>query len=156
METVWSHSFCKFVAQDADRFLWIASSPMAAWSFIGNLKKKKYFFQFLCNFFETFFKGNAEQDFWGDSPIFELERWNFQQMLDLGFPETLQSLSSFKQLLFSLLHRGDQRKKNKKPVNPLKNLALHFLIGIPFLKLFEIFWRFFGDFLKNLIFYENY
>ena len=40
--------------------------------------------------------GNEEQDFWGDSPIFELDRWNFQQMLDLGFPETSQSLSSFK------------------------------------------------------------
>ena len=47
-------------------------------------------------------------------------------MLDLGFPETSQSLTSFKQLLFSSFHRGDQWKKNKKPVNPLKNLALHF------------------------------
>ena len=50
----------------------------------------------------------------GDSPIFELDRWNFQQVLDLGFPETSQSLSSFKQLLRSSFHVGDQRKKNPK------------------------------------------
>ena len=61
--------------------------------------------------------GNEEIDFWGDSPVFELDRWNFQQMLDLGFPETSQSLSSL-----------------KEPVNPLKNLSLHFLIGISFFK----------------------
>ena len=54
METVWSHSFSKFVAQDADRFLWIASSSMAAWSFIGHLKKflkglKIFFFEIFWN-----------------------------------------------------------------------------------------------------------
>ena len=53
METVWSHSFSKFVAQDADRFLWIASSSMAAWSFIGHLKKNMIFYKL----FETFFFG---------------------------------------------------------------------------------------------------
>ena len=42
----------------------------------------------------------------GDLPIFELNSWNFQQVLDLGFPETLKNLSSLKQLLFSSLHRG--------------------------------------------------
>ena len=68
----------------------------------------------------------------GDSPILELDRWNFQQVLDLGFPETSQSLSSFKQLLFSSFHRGDQRNKIKKNWIPPKILALHFLIGIPF------------------------
>jgi hypothetical protein len=50
----------------------------------------------------------------GDSPVFELDRLNFQQMLDLGFPETSETLSSFKQLSFSSFHRRDQRKKNQK------------------------------------------
>ena len=43
-----------------------------------------------------------------------INRRNFQQMLDLGFSETSQNLSSFKQLLFSSFHRGYQRKKLKK------------------------------------------
>ena len=30
----------------------------------------------------------------GDLPIFELDRWNFQQVLDLGFPETSQSFKT--------------------------------------------------------------
>ena len=47
----------------------------------------------------------------GDSPIFELDRWNFQQVLDLGFPETSQSLSSFKKLLFSSFHRPEGPKE---------------------------------------------
>ena len=34
--------------------------------------------------------GNEEPDFWEDSPIFELDRLNYQQMLDLGFPKTSQ------------------------------------------------------------------
>ena len=57
--------------------------------------------------------GNTEIDKRGDSPVFEIDRWNFQQMLDLGFSETSQNLSSFKQLIFSPFHRGDQRKKIK-------------------------------------------
>ena len=57
----------------------------------------------------------------GDLPIFELDSWNFQQVLDLGFPETSQSLSSFKQLLFSSFHRGDQRKKIKNCESPPKS-----------------------------------
>ena len=64
--------------------------------------------------------GDEEPDFGEDLSIFELDRWNLQQMLYLGFPETSQSLSWFKQLLF---YRGYQRKKN---------LALHFLILVPF------------------------
>jgi hypothetical protein len=61
-------------------------------------------------------------------------------VLDFGFPETSQSLSSFKQFLFSSFHRGDQRKKIKKCESP-QNLALHFLIGIPFYKIFYNFFR---------------
>ena len=63
--------------------------------------------------------GNEESDLWVDLLVFELDRWNYQQKFDLGFPETSQSLSSFKQLLFSSF-QGDQRKTNQKLVNPLK------------------------------------
>ena len=47
--------------------------------------------------------------------------------------ETSQSLSSFKQLLFSSFHRGDQRKKNQKLVNPLFYVSLYFLLHISFI-----------------------
>ena len=70
----------------------------------------------------------------GDSPVFKIDRWNCQQMLDFGFSETSQNLSSFKQLLFSSFHRGDQKEKiNKKLVNPLFYLSLYFLFHIPFI-----------------------
>ena len=69
-----------------------------------------------------------------DLSFFELEFWNLQHMLDLEFPEISQSLSSFKQLLFSLFHRGGPKEKNQITVNSPQNLALHFLIGIPFIK----------------------
>ena len=36
----------------------------------------------------------------------EKDRWNFQKMLDSGFSETSQNLSSFTQFLFSLLLKG--------------------------------------------------
>ena len=36
---------------------------------------------------------------------------NFQNLIVLGFPETSQNLMSLRQLLFSLFHVGDQRKK---------------------------------------------
>jgi hypothetical protein len=42
-------------------------------------------------------------------------------VLDLGFPETSQSLSLFKQLLFSSFHRGDQIKKLKNYESPPKS-----------------------------------
>ena len=45
--------------------------------------------------------GNTKIDKRGDSPVFELDMWNFQQMLDLVFSETSQTLSPSKQLLFS-------------------------------------------------------
>ena len=61
-----------------------------------------------------------------EEPDFKLDSGNFQQVLNLGFPET--SFSSF--------HRGDQRKKIKNLWIPFKNLALHFLIGISFLNTF--------------------
>ena len=79
--------------------------------------------------------GNTKVCVWGDSPVFKLDRWNFQQMLDLHVHETTQNLGSSKQLLFSSFHKGgpkEKKKKNQKPVNPLKNLSLDFLIGIPF------------------------
>ena len=42
----------------------------------------------------------------GDSPVFEIERWNW-----FGISETTQNLSLLKQILISSFHRGDQRKK---------------------------------------------
>ena len=66
-------------------------------------------------------------------PIFELDRWNFQQMLHLGFPKTSQSLSTFKQLLFSSFQRGDQEKKSKTCESPQK-IWSSFLNRDPILK----------------------
>jgi hypothetical protein len=40
-------------------------------------------------------------------------------MFDLRFSEAFQNLSSFRQLLFSLFHRGDQREKFKKTIDSL-------------------------------------
>ena len=57
----------------------------------------------------------------GDSPIFELDRGNFQQVLDLGFSETSQSLSSFKQLLFFHFIGGTKGKKSKNCESPQKS-----------------------------------
>ena len=51
-------------------------------------------------------------DFWVPH---EIESWNFQHMLDLWFSEASQNLSSFRQLLFSLFHGGDQREKSENP-----------------------------------------
>ena len=51
-------------------------------------------------------------DFWVPH---EKDNWNFQHMLDLRFFEASKNLSSFRQLLFSLFHGGDQRKKSENP-----------------------------------------
>ena len=55
--------------------------------------------------------GNTETDFLEDSPIIELDRWNFQQMLDLVFPEVWAHLNIF---LFSSFHRGWPKEKIEK------------------------------------------
>ena len=55
-------------------------------------------------------------------------------MLDLRFSETLQSLSSFKQLLFSSFHRGNQRKKSKTGESPLLSIFV-FPIWYPHMKI---------------------
>ena len=84
--------------------------------------------------------GNTKRDKRGVSPVFELDRWNFQQMLDFGFSETLQSLSSFKQLLFSSFHRDDQRKKKiylSFPCrDPLLKLKCTYIIKSTFIAIF--------------------
>ena len=49
-------------------------------------------------------------DFWVPDDI---ESCNFQNLLVFGFPETSQNLMSFRQLLFSLFHGGDQREKSE-------------------------------------------
>ena len=56
-------------------------------------------------------RGNLA-DFWVPDDI---ESCNFQNLLVFGFPETSQNLMSFRQLLFSLFHGGDQRKKSENP-----------------------------------------
>ena len=45
----------------------------------------------------------------------DIKSCNFQNLLVFGFPETSQNLMSFRQLLFSLFHGGDQRKKSENP-----------------------------------------
>ena len=47
----------------------------------------------------------------------DIESCNFQNLLVFGFPETSQNLMLFRQLLFSLFHGGDQRKKSENPKN---------------------------------------
>ena len=42
-----------------------------------------------------------------------IESCNFQNLLVFGFPERSQNLMSFRELLFSLFHGGDQRKKSE-------------------------------------------
>jgi len=44
-----------------------------------------------------------------------LTLFGFQNLLFFGFPETSQNLMSFRQLLFSLFHGGDQRENLKTP-----------------------------------------
>ena len=75
--------------------------------------------------------GNTKIDKRGDSPVFEIDtqdRWNFQQMLDLEFSETSQNLSSFRELLFSSFHKGDQRKKIKKTAETSQSYTLIFWV----------------------------
>ena len=43
----------------------------------------------------------------------EINSWNFQHMLLYWFLEASQNLSSFRQLLFSLFHRGTKGKNSK-------------------------------------------
>ena len=50
-------------------------------------------------------------------------------MLDLGFSETSQNLSSFTQFLFSLLLRGDQRKNPRK--STFQRIFYFFLLWSP-------------------------
>ena len=44
---------------------------------------------------------NTEIDLGGYSPVFEINSWNFQHMLDLGFSKTSQNFGSFRQLFYS-------------------------------------------------------
>ena len=43
----------------------------------------------------------------------EIDSWNFQQMLNLGFSETSQNFSSFRQLFFKV-SKGVPKEKNSK------------------------------------------
>ena len=68
-------------------------------------------------------------DFWVPH---EIDSWNFQHMLDLWFSEASQNLNSFRQLLFSLFHRGDQREKFKKTMSNLGRDFEFFPVVPPF------------------------
>ena len=81
--------------------------------------------------------GNTKIEKRGDSPVFEIDRWNFQEMLDLGFSETSQYLSSFKQLSFSLFHRGRDQRKKKTGESPLLSI---FIFPIWYPLFIFIFW----------------
>ena len=85
----------------------------------GKVSLKQY--QFLSSYIsEKATKGNrilrygcrAFDTFWVPDDI---ESCNFQNLLIFGFHETSQNLMSFRQLLFSLFHGGDQRKKSENP-----------------------------------------
>ena len=76
--------------------------------------------------------GNTKIDERGDSPVFEitLDRWKFQQMLDLGFSETSQNLNNFYFLHFI---GGTKEKTKQKLLTSLFYLSSYFLFDIPFL-----------------------
>ena len=75
--------------------------------------------------------GNTEIDKRGNSPVFDIDRWNFQQLLNLENSETSQNLRWYKQLLLSSFNR----KKSKSGV------SLYFLLHIPFwMKMIVILW----------------
>ena len=48
----------------------------------------------------------------------EIDSWNFQQMLDLGFSETSQSFSYFNQLCF-IVYKGVPKEKNSKTMKKI-------------------------------------
>jgi hypothetical protein len=49
----------------------------------------------------------------------DIESCNFQNLLVFRNSETSQNLMSFRQLLFSLFHGGDQREKSENPKKPV-------------------------------------
>ena len=65
---------------------------------------------------------------WGHPTVFEIDCWNFQQMLDLGFSETSQNFSSFRQL-FS---KGGPKEKTQKPTYSFGNCSEFFLWSSPY------------------------
>ena len=67
--------------------------------------------KFSCFFEKATKRTRSSWPFWVPH---EIDSWNFQHMLDLWFSEASQNLSSFRKLLFSLFHRGDQRETFKK------------------------------------------
>ena len=68
----------------------------------------------------------------------DIESCNFQNLLIFGFHETSQNLMSFRQLLFSLFHGGDQRKKSENP-RKVSNVRHPYLrILFPFLRSLEL------------------
>ena len=67
--------------------------------------------------------GNTKIDLGGDSPVFEIESWNFQQMVDLGISETSQNFS-----FFFIVSKGRGGPKEKT----LKNQCILLAIFQPF------------------------
>ena len=71
--------------------------------FTQKLTKGNRILRYGCRTFDTFWVPD------------DIESCNFQNLLIFGFHETSQNLMSFRQLLFSLFHGGDQRKKSENP-----------------------------------------
>ena len=66
-------------------------------------KKGNRILRYGCRSFDTFWVPD------------DIKSCNFQNLIVFGFRETSQNLTSFRQVLFSLFHRGDQRKKSENP-----------------------------------------
>ena len=66
---------------------------------------------------------------WGHPTVFEIDSWNFLQMLDLGFCETSQNFSSFRQLFF-IVSKGVPKEKTRKPKKAKKKVQPNELIGL--------------------------
>ena len=114
-------SFCFYFYEARAEFCQIFRSFFGQWRF-----KKKCFWDVL-----TFSDGDFLL-------LNEIDSWNFQQMLDLGFSETSQNFSSFRQLFFYSF----QGKKTQKPMYSFGNFSAFFLWKESCLKKGEILWGF--------------
>ena len=96
---------------------------------MSGLTKGNRILRYGCRAFDTFWVPD------------DIESCNFQNLLVFGFPETSQNLMSFRQLLFSLFHGGDQRKKSENP-RKVSNVRHPYLrILFPFM-IFQASWTF--------------
>ena len=83
--------------------LWVDIFNRRSYLYLNGVKKGNRILRYGCRAFDTFWVPD------------DIESCNFQNLLIFGFHETSQNLMSFRQLLFSLFHGGDQRKKSENP-----------------------------------------